>query len=118
MIGFSRTNLFKRLESSGQVFIQSVERHILRNHIFLYAIENNKPLPIGSQNAEMLDSRLYDEDADDLNLTSDPFDDDTDDTEEKFDDTSSQFVSYTTDAFKEEAAEIYHLYMTQLQKPI
>ena len=113
LIGFSRTNLFKRLESSGQVFIQSVERHILRNHIFLYAIENNKPLPIGSQNAEMLDSRLYDEDADDLNLTSDPFDDDTDDTDEKFDDTSSQFVSYTTDAFNEKAAEIYHLYTTQ-----
>ena len=113
LIGFSRTNLFKRLESSGQVFIQSVERHILRNHIFLYAIENNKPLPIGSQNAEMLDSRLYDEDADDLNLISDPFDDDTDDTEEEFDDTSSQFVSYTTDAFNEKAAEIYHLYTTQ-----
>ena len=113
LIGFSRTNLFKRLESSGQVFIQSVERHILRNHIFLYAIENNKPLPIGSQNAEMLDSRLYDEDADDLNLTSDPFDDDIDDTEEKFDDTNSQFVSYTTDAFNEKAAEIYHLYTTQ-----
>ena len=113
LIGFSRTNLFKRLESSGQVFIQSVERHILRNHIFLYAIENNKPLPIGSQNAEMLDSRLYDEDADNLNLMSDPFDDDIDDTEEKFDDTSSQFVSYTTDAFNEKAAEIYHLYTTQ-----
>ncbi len=113
LIGFSRTNLFKRLESSGQVFIQSVERHILRNHIFLYAIENNKPLPIGSQNAEMLDSRLYDEDADDLNLTSDPFDDDIDDTEEKFDETNSQFVSYTTDAFNEKAAEIYHLYTTQ-----
>ena len=44
LIGFSRTNLFKRLESSGQVFIQSVERHILRNHIFFYAIENDKPL--------------------------------------------------------------------------
>ncbi len=113
LIGFSRTNLFKRLESSGQVFIQSVERHILRNHIFLYAIENNKPLPIGSQNAEMLDSRLYDEDADDLNLTSDPFDDDIGDTEEKIDDTSSQFVSYTTDAFNEKAAGIYHLYTTQ-----
>ncbi|RKU09111.1 NgoFVII family restriction endonuclease [Candidatus Poribacteria bacterium] len=113
LIGFSRTNLFKRLESSGHVFIQSVERHILRNYIFLHAIENDKPLPIGSQNAEMLDSRLYDEDADALNLISDPFDDDTDDTGEKFDDTSSQFISYTTDAFKERAAKIYHLYTTQ-----
>ena len=113
LIGFSRTNLFKRLESSGQVFIQSVERHILRNYIFLYAIENNRPLPIGSQNAQMLDSRLYDEDADALNLISDPFDDDIDDTENEFDDTSSRFVSYTTDAFNEKAAEIYHLYTTQ-----
>ncbi len=110
LIGFSRTNLFKRLESSGHVFIQSVERHILRNYIYLYAIENDKPLPIGAQNAEMLDSRLYDKDADALNLISDPFDDDT---EEQVDDTSSQLASYTTDAFKEEAAEIYHLYTTQ-----
>ena len=110
LIGFSRTNLFKRLESSGHVFIQSVERHILRNYIFLHAIENDKPLPIGSQNAEMLDSRLYDEDADALNLISDPFDDEA---EAQVDETSSQFVSYTIDAFKERAAEIYHLYTTQ-----
>ena len=110
LIGFSRTNLFKRLESSGRVFIQSVERHILRNHIYLYAIENDKPLPIGAQNAEMLDSRLYDEDADALNLISDPFDDET---EEQVGDTNSQLASYTADAFKAEAAEIYHLYTTQ-----
>ncbi len=110
LIGFSRTNLFKRLESSGHVFIQSVERHILRNYIYLYAIENDKPLPIGTQNAEMLDSRFYDEDADDLNLMSDPFDDDSD---EQVDDTNSPLTSYTTDAFKEDAAKIYHLYTTQ-----
>ncbi|MCC6313153.1 MAG: NgoFVII family restriction endonuclease, partial [Thermomicrobiales bacterium] len=35
--GFCRTNLFKRLESGGPAFLQSVERHILRNHVFLYA---------------------------------------------------------------------------------
>ena len=110
LIGFSRTNLFKRLESSGQVFIQSVERHILRNYIYLYAIENDKPLPIGTQNAEMLDSRIYDEDADDPSFTADPFDDDT---EEQVDDTSSQLASYTADGLKEEAAEIYRLYTTQ-----
>ena len=110
LIGFSRTNLFKRLESSGHVFIQSVERHILRNYIYLHAIENEKPLPIGTQNAEMLDSRLYDEDADALNLMSDPFDDDT---EEQVDATSSPLTSYTTDAFKEDAAKIYQLYTTQ-----
>ena len=110
LIGFSRTNLFKRLESSGQVFIQSVERHILRNYIFLHAIENDKPLPIGTQSAEMLDSRINDKDTDDPSFTSDPFDDDT---EEQVDDASSRLASYTTDAFKENAAEIYRLYTTQ-----
>ncbi|GIW56956.1 MAG: hypothetical protein KatS3mg082_3360 [Nitrospiraceae bacterium] len=29
--GFCRTNLFKRLESSGHSFILSIQRHILRN---------------------------------------------------------------------------------------
>jgi len=64
LMGFCRTNLFKRLESSGQVFIQSVERHILRNYIFLYAIEQGLPLPIGAQDAALLDSRVHDEDED------------------------------------------------------
>ena len=110
LMGFSRTNLFKRLESSGQAFIQSVERHILRNYIYLHAIENDKPLPIGTQNAEMLDARLYDEDADAANLISDPFDDDT---EAQIDSTNSQFASHTTDAFKGRADEIYRLYTTK-----
>ena len=42
LIGFCRSNLFKRLESSGAAFIQSVERHVLRNHVFLYALENDR----------------------------------------------------------------------------
>jgi hypothetical protein len=62
LMGFSRTNLFKRLESSGQAFMLSVERHILRNYIFLHALENGQPLPIGTQGAELLDPRLSDED--------------------------------------------------------
>lgn len=57
LIGFSRTNLFKRLESSGATFLQSVERHILRNFIFMHALETGKPLPIGSQGADLLDER-------------------------------------------------------------
>lgn len=62
LMGFCRTGLFKRLESSGNVFIQSIERHILRNHVFLHALENNLPLPIGAQDVELLDSRITDED--------------------------------------------------------
>jgi len=79
LMGFCRTNLFKRLESSGQAFIQSIERHILRNYVFLHAIENGQSLPIGTQGAELLDSSVYDEDADAASATTDLFDDDEDD---------------------------------------
>jgi hypothetical protein len=64
LMGFCRTNLFKRLESSGEAFQQSIERHILRNHIFLHAIENNLPLPLGTQDSGLLDMGNYDEDVD------------------------------------------------------
>ena len=64
LMGFCRTNLFKRLESSGAAFLQSVERHLLRNYVFLHALRNGLPLPLGTQDAEMLDSRFTDADAD------------------------------------------------------
>lgn len=64
LMGFCRTNLFKRLESSGHAFLQSIERHILRNYIFLHAIETHRPLPIGPQDSGLLDSRISDTDAD------------------------------------------------------
>jgi len=54
LMGYCRTGLFKRLESCGFVFLQSVTRHILRNHVFIHALENGLPLPIGSQTADML----------------------------------------------------------------
>jgi len=62
LMGFCRTNLFKRLESGGPAFIQSIERHILRNFVFLYAIEEGLDLPLGTQNADLLDARGTDED--------------------------------------------------------
>ena len=110
LMGFCRTNLFKRLESSGQAFIQSVDRHILRNYIFLHAIENDEPLPIGGQDAEMLDTRFEDRDTDDANLILDASGDD-DDTQ--LDDINSQTNSDTADAYKQRASEIYGLYTTK-----
>lgn len=64
LMGFARTNLFKRLESSGHSFLLSISRHVLRNYIFIYAIENNLPLPIGGQEANSLDEFLDDMDND------------------------------------------------------
>ncbi len=62
LMGFCRTNLFKRLESGGPAFIQSVERHILRNFVYLHAIEAGLDLPLGTQDAALLDARANDED--------------------------------------------------------
>lgn len=65
MMGFCRTNLFKRLESSGYSFLLSLSRHILRNYIFIYAILNRLPLPIGKNISQNLDDFLEDNDTDD-----------------------------------------------------
>ena len=55
LIGYVKTNLFKRLESCGHSFLLSLQRHILRNHILLHALANAKPLPIGTQLGDLLD---------------------------------------------------------------
>ena len=68
-MGFCRTNLFKRLESSGQAFLQSVERHVLRNFVYLHAIDSGLPVPIGTQDAALLDARFNDRDDDLLRRT-------------------------------------------------
>ena len=62
LMGFCKTNLFKRLESGGPAFIQSLQRHIMRNLVYLHALENELPVPVGTQDAELLD--VSDEDAD------------------------------------------------------
>ena len=62
LMGFCRTNLFKRLESGGPAFLQSLERHVLRNFVYLHAIEHGLDLPIGTQDAELLDPGVSDED--------------------------------------------------------
>ncbi len=64
LMGFCRVNLFKRLESGGPAFIQSIQRHILRNFVVLYAIEKGLDVPLGTQDAELLDTRTSDEDVD------------------------------------------------------
>ena len=55
LIGFCRSGLLKRLESSGYSFLRSVEAHVRRNEVFLYALEQGKPIPIGPQNLDQLD---------------------------------------------------------------
>ncbi len=66
LMGFCRTNLFKRLESTGFSFLQSIDRHVLRNQIYLHALENGLDLPVGVLDAGLLDLEHVDEDAEGL----------------------------------------------------
>ena len=108
LMGFCRTNLFKRLESSGHVFLLSVERHILRNFIFLHAIEKKKPIPIGTTDAGLLDTHSFDEDAE--GAVGDIFD------MENNDDNDSPTTSTTLRDeadFRQRAAEVYEVYASR-----
>lgn len=46
--GFVRTGLFKRLSSSGHSFILSLQRQRARNELFIHAISEQLPIPVGS----------------------------------------------------------------------
>ena len=61
MMGFCKSTFFKRIDSSGFAFLLTVYRHILRNAIFIYAINNKLPLPIGDESA-LPDDYTEDED--------------------------------------------------------
>ncbi len=50
MMGFCKSTFFKRIDSSGFSFLLTIFRHILRNAVFIYAIENKLRLPIGDEN--------------------------------------------------------------------
>ena len=110
LMGFCRTNLFKRLESSGASFLQSVERHLLRNYVFLHAIRHNLPLPLGTQDAEMLDLRFTDEDANEARDSL--FDPEHDDQEEE-QGVQETVSAWTATHFETRAAEIYAEYESQ-----
>jgi superfamily II DNA or RNA helicase len=118
LMGFCRVNLFKRLESSGHAFILSLERHVLRNQIFLHAIDNNLPLPVGTQDFGLLDE---------ASLEVSPMDDaisigENEDTEnralaraEANNDTPVESKAKTAEHFQKRAKEIYALYTTQFK---
>jgi hypothetical protein len=106
LMGFCRTNLFKRLESSGHSFLLSVERHILRNYVFLHAVENGLPVPIGSQDAEVLDTRFADDDRSDA----------ADESGEAADTGLNAHPLRTEEDFRRRAALVYREYSTSLKK--
>ncbi len=99
--GFCRTNLFKRLESSGWAFILSISRHVLRNYVALQALQNGKPLPIGTHIADVLDDFIEDQDTDD---------NPEDKQEERIG------IHITADNYEREAEKAYKLFETKKYK--
>lgn len=61
--GLCRINLFKRLESSGFAFLLSIKKYILRNCIFIYALENDESLIVGDKSTDIISS-AFETDAD------------------------------------------------------
>lgn len=112
LIGFCRTNLFKRMESSGHSFLLSVDRHIVRNLVTLHAIENRLPVPIGTQDAAMLDTAVSDTD-DEFAVT------DENDTAVVDDHAAADTVvepkAMTRAVYQARAAKIYQAYAAQFR---
>ena len=106
LIGYCKINLYKRLESSGCAFLLSLERHVLRNLVFVYAIDNGLDLPIGTQDSAILDTATSDADAD-----SDEQTDEADVTEEEGDVTPDDLPEDATLANLQARAEaVYKTY--------
>ena len=71
LLGFTRTMLMKRLSSNGAVFMLSLQRHLLRNHMYLTAINGQGELPVGS----VSDSQIFTDKEDGLGIDVDLIDD-------------------------------------------
>lgn len=109
--GFCRTNLFKRLESSGHAFILSVERHILRNFICLHAIEKGLPIPIGTQDMGLLDTWANDQDTDLWDPAAD-----NDDNGNGNDPTSGVRQVVTEQEIRARASDVYDTYVAHFRR--
>lgn len=65
MMGFCMSTFFKRMDSSGYSFLVTLYRHILRNMVFIYALDNKLKLPISDEN-QIPDDFIEDNDINDL----------------------------------------------------
>jgi superfamily II DNA or RNA helicase len=90
LLGFTRTMLMKRLSSSGAVFLLSLQRHLLRNHMYLAAIRDDAFLPVGSVD----DTQIFGDTSDVLSI---PLPDDEDDAESELR-THADWVAFAGDA--------------------
>ncbi|MBQ8037231.1 MAG: SWF/SNF helicase family protein, partial [Proteobacteria bacterium] len=62
LMGFCLSTFGKRMDSCGYAYLLTLKRHLLRNLVYIYAIEQKQPLPIGDTNDI---GKFYDETIDD-----------------------------------------------------
>ena len=113
LMGFCRTNLFKRLESSGPSFLLSIKRHILRNFVFIHAIEHQCDIPIGSQDATWLDTQDFDVDSESSIEATDVSQCATDDVDSI---ESMAAELWSENDYRHHAERVYDTYRSQLVK--
>lgn len=100
MMGFCRSTFFKRIDSSGFAFLLTLYRHILRNAVFIYAIDSKLPLPIGDESS-LPDDYVEDED-ENVSIFGNADDDES---------TEDKQISFPTDFdfYMEKAEECYSI---------
>lgn len=81
--------------------LQSVERHVLRNYVFLHALRAGQPLPIGTQDCALLDSSFADADAGQAAFPRTP---------------ATTRSSVDAESFDRRAAEVYARYRTDCRQ--
>lgn len=70
-MGFCKSTFLKRIDSCGFSFLLTLSRHILRNAVYLYALDNKLRLPVGDEN-QLPDDFIDDEDVN-SNILGDDF---------------------------------------------
>ena len=100
MMGFCKSTFFKRIDSSGFSFLLTIFRHIMRNAVFIYAVENKLNLPIGDENT-LPEDYLDDADVNDI------FEDDNAE-EEKASGDEMIHIPNDMEVYMKKAAEYYN----------
>lgn len=100
MMGFCKSTFFKRVDSSGYSFLLTLYRHILRNAVYLYAIDNKLKLPISDENTFPED---FVEDADSNKILKD-----SDDSKELSSSNNLLTVPNDMKVYKEKAKDYYN----------
>ena len=80
-----------------------LKRHVLRDFVYLHALDNDLPLPIGTQDSTLLDTRFTDSDS--------ILDDPDEDTDEESQIEESRTGTWTADGFRARAAVVYGEYI-------